>query len=883
MASAEEHAPADAPAAPAAAGSVAPAGDWLHRYTRFIERRRNAVIVSWVAILIAGLYGITQVFANLKLQARAVQRHPRGGASAYPRAASGARAKPRGSVLERPTSLTLALRAQIEPITGDANDLARKALVANFPTRARSVTTTVMLTAADGVSPLAASPAARAASLRLAAFASPYIQSGLLAADSGANYFQFVDLAMPLRAAPMLAPAGEACLVQYFSTEGITLSKRYKAFLEALRAETEAAVQASAGALVSGITGNLPINADSASSITLDIGRSDAITVTISFLLLACALRSLRLIALTFAALVAAFGGAFLLTWPLTKAMSTPNFVTSLLIATLVSLSLDYSLFLLTHLKKSILAGVPMPAAVEAMLRTSGHTVLVSGATLAACFLVLGIFPVSIVRTPGIATTFSVCMSVLANLTLTPALLLRFPRFFAGERAGCCGMRKQAHADAASVQWDSVTNGKAADATELAAPATNGEANGAIDLAEGKEGEAEPAGQSGKLAALLAGPQRLLTWLAPWQRIAVVTFRYRWSVSVVLIALLVAPFAYRLPAFDVSESLRNVMPRGYESVETLYELQNRFGPGSVAAAQLLGVSSSPVVGAALTPQFFASAATVVRGVLAISSPAGVLQPSDVFGLAFAAGGPANATAVSAQLASVAQCPSMSAAVCRAFCPPDACLLRIVQAASLSNDMRAMSLSLSIRVPRSSKEGIDWTIAVRDVLQAANAADPAGVTWHLLVEASSDSIRYIYQRLGTLIGVTAAVIFCILFVGFRSVAIAVRAVMTLTVMEVCVWGAGTATFVQGVLNPGGVLGTMSNETSFFWLIPILAFSLITGLGLDYVRALASLLPASRLRMRHPRRISSCCHPSARSAWLDGATATPLRWVCCAAAP
>ena len=734
----------------------------------------------------------------------------------------------------------------------------------------------MLLTAADGVSPLAASPAARAASLRLAAFASPYIQSGLLAPDSGANFFQFMDLAMPLRAAPMLAPTGEACLVQYFSTEGVTLSKRFKDFYEALQAETDAAVQASAGALVSGITGNLPINADSASSITLDIGRSDAITVTISFLLLACALRSLRLIALTFAALVAAFGGAFLLTWPLTKAMSTPNFVTSLLIATLVSLSLDYSLFLLTHLKKSILAGVPMPAAVEAMLRTSGHTVLVSGATLAACFLVLGIFPVSIVRTPGIATTFAVCMSVLANLTLTPALLLRFPRFFAGESAGCCGMRKQAPADAAAVQWDTPANGKADDANGHESPATNGEAGDANHLApdaaapvEGKGGVAEPAGVAGKLAALLDGPQRLLAWLAPWERIAVVTFRYRWSLSVVLVALLVAPFAYRLPGFDVSESLRNVMPRGYESVETLYELQERFGPGSIAAAQLLGVSSSPTAGAALTPQFFASAATAVRGVLAIASPAGVLQPSDVFGLAFAAGGPANATAVTAQLASVALCPAMSATACRAVCPPDACLLRVVQAASLSDDKRALTLSLSIRVPRNSKEGIDWAIAVRDVLQAANAADPAGVTWHLLVDPSSDSIRYIYQRLGTLIGVTAAVIFCILFVGFRSVAIAVRAVMTLTVMEVCVWGAGTATFVQGVLNPGGVLGTMSNETSFFWLIPILAFSLITGLGLDYVRALIALssLSAVRLHRATPAgHLLALLHQRGAHGWL-----------------
>jgi hypothetical protein len=70
---ADDEALADAPAAPAGevgstAPSVSPAGDWLHRYTRLVDRLKNVVIVSWIAILIVGLYGITQVFANLKLQ-----------------------------------------------------------------------------------------------------------------------------------------------------------------------------------------------------------------------------------------------------------------------------------------------------------------------------------------------------------------------------------------------------------------------------------------------------------------------------------------------------------------------------------------------------------------------------------------------------------------------------------------------------------------------------------------------------------------------------------------------------------------------------------------------------------------------------------------------
>ena len=86
---------ADAPAAPAAeAGGAAPGGDWLTRYTRFIERRKSCVIAAWVLILIAGLYGITQVFANLKLQVRARQRLRPGGAAAYVRSACGSSQRP---------------------------------------------------------------------------------------------------------------------------------------------------------------------------------------------------------------------------------------------------------------------------------------------------------------------------------------------------------------------------------------------------------------------------------------------------------------------------------------------------------------------------------------------------------------------------------------------------------------------------------------------------------------------------------------------------------------------------------------------------------------------------------------------------------------------
>ena len=243
--------------------------------------------------------------------------------------------------------------AQIEPIKGDVNDLARTALRSSFPARALREDTLLLLRSADGTTPLASLPAARAAAAQLSAFAARDIASGLLSPDSGASYYTYADAGLAAQAAGALSADGTAMLVRYSSTEGYKVSTKYSEFLTDLRSELADALDAAGGVLHGGVTGNLPISADSGASITMDIGQSDAVTVSLSFLLLALALRSLRLIALTFVALCAAFGAAFLLIWPLTTAMSTPNFVTSLVISTLVSLSLDYSLFLLTHLKVS--------------------------------------------------------------------------------------------------------------------------------------------------------------------------------------------------------------------------------------------------------------------------------------------------------------------------------------------------------------------------------------------------------------------------------------------------------------------------------------------------------------------------------------------------
>lgn len=137
---------------------------WIQRYVNFLHRRGwAAVLLFWVCVVGAGILGVVKTFENLKLK--------------------------------------------IEPIPGDANDLALRALSAHFPAVASRELTLVELRTADG-SDVRLSSAARAAADRIGRFAAPYIASGLLASDSGAPLLACCSEPLPFvmtRRTPLIA------------------------------------------------------------------------------------------------------------------------------------------------------------------------------------------------------------------------------------------------------------------------------------------------------------------------------------------------------------------------------------------------------------------------------------------------------------------------------------------------------------------------------------------------------------------------------------------------------------------------------------------------------------------------------------------------------
>ena len=111
------------------------------------------------------------------------------------------------------------------------------------------------------------------------------------------------------------------------------------------------------------------------------LARIEVGELEIALLVLAIMLANARLLLCTLANIACCITATVLVMTPIAASMNVSTEAPSLMIAVALALSVDYSLFLLSRFGEEVSAGRPVPLAVDTMLATSGHTVLVSGTT----------------------------------------------------------------------------------------------------------------------------------------------------------------------------------------------------------------------------------------------------------------------------------------------------------------------------------------------------------------------------------------------------------------------------------------------------------------------------------------------------------------------
>ncbi len=115
-------------------------------------------------------------------------------------------------------------------------------------------------------------------------------------------------------------------------------------------------------------------------------------------------------------------GGVGLVTL-LTHVMTIPDFAPLIGIMIGLGVGIDYALFIVTRYRELTRAGASPPAAVEGAMDTAGRAVVFAGITVVLSLLGMLLIGLEFVAGLGVAAATTVAVTLLASITLLPALL----------------------------------------------------------------------------------------------------------------------------------------------------------------------------------------------------------------------------------------------------------------------------------------------------------------------------------------------------------------------------------------------------------------------------------------------------------------------------
>jgi len=142
-----------------------------------------------------------------------------------------------------------------------------------------------------------------------------------------------------------------------------------------------------------------------------------------ALVILALVFRALWPTLLPLVSAAAALGGGTGIIGLLTHVMNVADFTTELSQLMVIGVGVDYALFIVTRHRRNLLRGMEMRESIATAIDTSGRAVLFAGITVCIAMLGLCALGVSFLYGVAIGTAISVGLTMVASLTLLPALL----------------------------------------------------------------------------------------------------------------------------------------------------------------------------------------------------------------------------------------------------------------------------------------------------------------------------------------------------------------------------------------------------------------------------------------------------------------------------
>ncbi len=568
----------------------------------------------------------------------------------------------------------------------------------------------------------------------------------------------------------------------------------------------------------------------------------DAIVLPIAVVLLGAYVKSYRHMGLALLTLAVSLLLAFAVLVPIARDMTNINpFAPSIMLSLGIAVCFDYTLFAVTRFKEEITRGAAREDAVFNVLATSGHVILLSGGTLALTFVLLLFFPQNFLNSVGISCSAVVIASLLSNLSIIPALLLycdclsKFDLYPTSLKD--CGCSRAPSDAAPSIPPLAAPPAPAGAEAATPSPSRGAALKLAVLEAPAVATLASPPPCSPPPPALAAGggapariPGRSMLFHAAW------AFSGKRGALIVLAIVcgITVPFFLTFLRMQPSSDDYLIYLQGSASLNALSVMKEDFSLGSLDPYNVL--IDTGIQGGVFNSSYFAVEGAVVSALLT-TQPAFV-GLGGITGLTFFDSAPLNFSQ-STEFRKNHASPL--------FSTPRAVSYRANSLRRVSSTERANLLQVETLVNPNSQGVIPFIVEFRKTLDALQAAFRAGdssvggtrlpgLSLYLIggYTATMDIQDALYTMVPAQIALVFALVLIIVTVAFWSLLLTLRLLYTIFVslawtygLMVLVYQPGPAQSAFAVLTP-----TILSSVGVYWIIPLMSFSILVGLALDY---------------------------------------------------
>eukprot|EP00049_Salpingoeca_infusionum_P022360 m.6295 g.6295 ORF g.6295 m.6295 type:complete len:854 (+) comp5144_c0_seq1:67-2628(+) len=540
--------------------------------------------------------------------------------------------------------------------------------------------------------------------------------------------------------------------------------------------------------MTASLTGTLVFGKEIETGTEHDLLLMDGIAFPVALITLAWVLKSARLLILPVLSMFCSILLAFTIMYPVALSMPVISFAPSMMMSATIAMSIDYSLFLLSRYREELKRGRNVQDAVLLMLWSAGHTITVSGCTLALCFFGLCFFPVSLLRTPGMGAGISILSVLLCNLTLIPAMLLAFNNFFKRSvKPYCCRSSPQDPGEVeplmASIQAEALHMTKTTEEEEHA--------------------------ELRKKYWYKFGRLLLKNWV---------------SIAVVLVVTALAiPCGIRGIKFDRSSSIINIAPRTAESTKTYLNISETFGPGWLFPYDVVMVANKTVGTKTVLSD---TAFTAAQGAIELLKTISPKDSIDFDSIVYLDG--INVSYTNQVEPALEKCDKNPNQLQKLICA--------ARGQYVNDNATALFFDVRLKFDPFSTDGVQWLQDVRSNLSAYAIRKDLGNAFSFYIAngatISNDIEQRVYELFPTAVGVTTAVVFVLVGLAFQSISIPLRAIYSIALTVAFVYGCAVWVFQDGALNWLHVASLSGSLHALSWMSPVMAFSVLVGLGLDY---------------------------------------------------